>query len=266
MANGTQWLAGRTALVTGATGGLGREIARELARSGCALALSARNRERLEQQACDLRERYGIPVKCFPCDLSLPDAAGALAAAVRSAGLPVDVLVNNAGFGYDAPFVESDLGRQRALLQTNDVALMDLTREFAPAMRDRRCGWVLNVASVAGFLPGPYMATYYASKAFVQSFSIALRAELAPCGVHVTALCPGPVRTPFWDNADAGGTLLARMAIDAPKVAKAGVRALRSNRAICAPGLSAKAVVFGSRLLPRQAIARIAARLQKPAR
>ena len=159
--------------------------------------------------------------------------------------------MNNAGFGYDAPFAESSLERQRALVQTNDMALMEFCHAFAPGMAERGHGGILNVASVAGFVPGPYMSTYYASKAFVQSFSSALHMELRPYGVHVTALCPGPVRTPFWDNADAGGTALARMTISAPRVARAAIRALGCNRLLCCPGVLAKVIVFGSRLVPR---------------
>ena len=172
--------------------------------------------------------------------------------------------MNNAGFGYDAPFAESSLERQRALVQTNDMALMELCHAFAPGMAERGHGGILNVASVAGFVPGPYMSTYYASKAFVQSFSSALHMELRPYGVHVTALCPGPVRTPFWDNADAGGTALARMTISAPRVARAAIRALGCNRLLCCPGVLAKVIVFGSRLVPRTWAAAAASALQKP--
>ena len=183
---------------------------------------------------------------------------------MQAANLQVETLVNNAGFGYDAPFAESSLERQRALVQTNDMALMELCHAFAPDMAERGHGGILNVASVAGFVPGPYMSTYYASKAFVQSFSSALHMELRPYGVHVTALCPGPVRTPFWDNADAGGTALARMTISAPRVARAAIRALGCNRLLCCPGVLAKVIVFGSRLVPRTWAAAAASALQKP--
>lgn len=144
------------------------------------------------------------------------------------------------------------------------MALMELCHAFAPGMVARGHGGILNVASVAGFVPGPYMSTYYASKAFVQLFSSALHMELRPRGVHVTALCPGPVRTPFWDNADAGGTALARMTISAPRVARAALRALGCNRLLCCPGVLAKFIVFGSRFVPRTWAAAAAAALQKP--
>lgn len=200
------------ALVTGATGGIGRELCAQLARECGTLALVGRDRHKLEELVKDLAERFDVDTHVFVADFARPGTVDALASQVQAANLQVETLVNNAGFGYDAPFAESGLERQRALVQTNDMALMELCHAFAPGMAERGHGGILNVASVAGFVPGPYMSTYYASKAFVQSFSSALHMELRPYGVHVTALCPGPVRTPFWDNADAGGTALARLA------------------------------------------------------
>ena len=252
------------ALVTGATGGIGRELCAQLARECGTLALVGRDRGKLEELAKDLVERFDVDAHVFVADFAQPGAVDALASQVQAANLQVETLVNNAGFGYDAPFTESSLERHRALVQTNDMALMELCHAFAPGMAARGHGGILNVASVAGFVPGPYMSTYYASKAFVQSFSSALHMELRPHGVHVTALCPGPVRTPFWDNADAGGTALARMTISAPRVARAAIRALGCNRLLCCPGVLAKVIVFGSRFVPRTWAAAAAAALQKP--
>ncbi len=252
------------ALVTGATGGIGRELCAQLARECGTLALVGRDRGKLEELAKDLAERFDVDTHVFVVDFARPGEVDALASQVQAANLQVETLVNNAGFGYDAPFAESGLERQRALVQTNDMALMELCHAFAPDMAERGHGGILNVASVAGFVPGPYMSTYYASKAFVQSFSSALHMELRPYGVHVTALCPGPVRTPFWDNADAGGTALARMTISAPRVARAAIRALGCNRLLCCPGVLAKVIVFGSRLVPRTWAAAAASALQKP--
>ena len=252
------------ALVTGATGGIGRELCAQLARECGTLALVGRDRHKLEELAKDLAERFDVDTHVFVVDFARPGAVDALASQVQAANLQVETLVNNAGFGYDAPFAESSLERQRALVQTNDMALMEFCHAFAPGMAERGHGGILNVASVAGFVPGPYMSTYYASKAFVQSFSSALHMELRPYGVHVTALCPGPVRTPFWDNADAGGTALARMTISAPRVARAAIRALGCNRLLCCPGVLAKVIVFGSRLVPRTWAAAAASALQKP--
>ena len=252
------------ALVTGATGGIGRELCAQLACECGTLAIVGRNQEKLNELAKDLSERFDVSVRTFAADFAQPGAVDTLVAQVRAANLQVETLVNNAGFGYDAPFAQSDLARQQALVQTNDMALMELVHAFAPGMVERGHGGILNVASVAGFVPGPFMSTYYASKAFVQSFSSALHMELRPHGVHVTALCPGPVRTPFWDNADAGNTALARLTISAPRVAKAAVRALACNRLLCCPGMLAKFIVFGSRFIPRTWAAAAAAALQKP--
>ena len=254
------------ALVTGATGGIGRELCVQLACECGTLALVGRDRGKLEELAKDLAERFDVDTRVFVADFAQPGAVDALVSQVQAANLQVETLVNNAGFGYDAPFAESSLERQRALVQTNDMALMELCHAFAPGMAARGHGGILNVASVAGFVPGPYMSTYYASKAFVQSFSSALHMELRSHGVHVTALCPGPVRTPFWDNADAGGTALARMTISAPRVARAAIRALGCNRLLCCPGVLAKFIVFGSRFVPRTWAAAAAAALQKPKR
>ena len=252
------------ALVTGATGGIGRELCAELTRDHGVLALVGRSQDKLDELAKNLAERFGVDVHVFVADFAQPGAVDVLVAQVRAANLQVETLVNNAGFGYDAPFAESSLERQRALVQTNGMALMELCHAFAPGMAARGHGGILNVASVAGFVPGPYMSTYYASKAFVQSFSSALHMELRPHGVHVTALCPGPVRTPFWDNADAGGTALAKLTIGAPRVARAAIRALGCNRLLCCPGVLAKFIVFGSRFVPRTWAAAAAAKLQKP--
>ena len=251
------------ALITGATGGLGRSLSREFACEGQPLALVGRNRKKLAALADELASEFNVDVQVFAADFAEPSAAEALAAEVKAAGVQVETLVNNAGFGYDAPFAESDIARQRALVQTNDAALMELCHAFAPDMAARGHGGILNVASIAGFVPGPYMATYYASKAFVQSFSQALRVELKSYGVHVTALCPGPVRTPFWDNADAGNIALARLTLEAPRVARAAVRALGANKPICCPGFLAKFVVFGSRFVPRTWAANAAEALQR---
>lgn len=253
-----------TALVTGGASGIGWELARLFARDGADVALVGRNEGRLIEAAARLEYDFGVTAHAVVRDLSEPGAAACVANAVRERGLRIDALVNNAGFGYDAPFAQSDAARQRALVQTNDVALMELCLEFAPAMAKRGSGAILNVASIAGFMPGPFMATYYASKAFVQSFSLAIHEELAPFGVHVTALCPGPVGTNFWVAADAGHTALARLTLPASAVASAGYRALLRNKALCVPGALPKATVFASRLLPRVVLAKAAAALQKP--
>ena len=252
-------------LITGATGGLGREFARRFAAEGRPLVLAARSGASLDSLAGELRSRFGVAVDCVACDLSEPLAAQRLFDEAGRLGIEVDILVNNAGLAYDAPFMGSDPARQRALVQVDVAAPMELALLFGGLMAKRGRGGILNVASVASFMPGPGMATYYASKAFVRSLSEALRVELGGSGVHVCALCPGPVRTPFWDTAGAGHTLLAHMAVGPGRIVDAGMRSLRRNKAVCVPGVLWKATVFLTRFVPRGLVARIAAVLQRPA-
>lgn len=252
-------------LITGATGGIGREFAFQLAQKGDNLVLVGRNEETLAQLADKLKTEYYVDAHTITCDLSQAGAVDYLVGEVKAAGIEVETLVNNAGFGYDAAFIESDLSRQSALLQVNCLALMQLCYEFAIPMVERGHGNILNVASIAGFMPGPYMATYYASKAFVQSFSNALHVELEHTGVHVTTLCPGPVNTAFWNNAEAGtiGLAKAEMCVEPSFVVRDAMVALGKNRMMCVPGILAKATVFASRVMPRHTIAVMASRLQK---
>lgn len=250
-------------LITGATGGLGREFARQLADKGNDLVLVGRSEEKLHAMAAELERDHDIEALAFACDLSEPGAAQRLAADVRAAGVEVETLVNNAGFGYDSAFVKSDLARQTALVEVNCLALMQLCYEFAIPMVERGRGAILNVASIAGFMSGPYMSTYYASKAFVQSFSNSLHVELEGYGVKVTTLCPGPIDTPFFENADASSTNLAKPKIDPAYVVVHALADLERGKMMCVPGPVAKAVVFASRLLPRKAIALMAAGLNK---
>lgn len=255
----------QTALITGASGGIGHELVKLYAAEGCDLVLVARNREKLEEIAADMRATHGV--QAYECaeDLSDPAATKRIVAVMEAWGLEVDILVNNAGFGYDAAFVESDLARQRALLQVNVMALMELSHEFGSLMAKRGHGAILNVASVAGFMPGPYMATYYASKAFVQSFSQALHTELGSSGVAVTALCPGPVRTEFWNTADvADASPFVHLAATPKSVAASGYRALRRDKVLCMPGIMPKILVFLMRLAPRSWVRGCVALLQYP--
>lgn len=254
----------KTALVTGGASGLGLELARQCAALGLDVVLVGRNEDALVEAAATLECELGVTSYVIVQDLSEEGAAAKVAARTRELGLTIDVLVNNAGFGYDATFVESDPARQRSLILTNNLALVELCLEFAPGMSERKCGGILNVASVAGFLPGPSMATYYASKAFVQSFSQSIHVELRRRGVHVTALCPGPVRTDFWERADAGHTPISRCALDAPFVASVGFEAFTRNKALCVPGAFAKAIVLATRVAPRACMAKTAALLQRP--
>ena len=222
-----------TALVTGASDGLGAEIARILAKEGFDLLLVARSEARLQALKEEVEASFGIEAHTFPADLSREDAALDVYDYVLGRGLRVDVLVNNAGFGDSGAFHESDWQRQRDMVQVNVVALMQLTRLLAPHMVERGCGMVLNLSSVAAFSAGPYMSVYYATKAYVLSFSEALSEELAGTGVTVTALCPGPTATGFESAASMGtSSTMFRHAASAAEVARDGYAAMRMGKAV----------------------------------
>ena len=254
----------RTALITGATGGLGFELARRFANDNYSLVLVGRDEQKLQAAARDLLGEFGTKVQIIVEDLSTEGAADRVAAEVEARGIQVDALVNDAGFGYGERFIDSDEQRQKDLLQVNVATLTELCRKFAPGMVERHSGAILNVASIAGFMGGPFLSTYYASKAYVQTFTQALHAELRTSGVHVTALCPGPVRTPFWKNADADKTLLAHLTARPQSVARAAYRALRVNKTLCIPGIFPKIVVFLTRLVPRSWMAYCSGAMQYP--
>ncbi len=186
-----------TVLVTGASEGIGLELARLFARDGCRLALVARRAERLDALAVELRGRFGAAAAVIPADLADPGAPDGILAALRARSMEVDVLVNDAGYGVYGPFASTDLGAEIGLIQVNVASLTHLTKLLLPGMLRRGRGRILNVSSTAAFQPGPLMAVYYATKAYVQSFSEALSDELEGSGVTVTALCPGPTATGF---------------------------------------------------------------------
>jgi len=261
---GVSRVARATALVTGASGGIGLELAREAAADGYDLVLVARSREPLEALAEELRGKHGAAARVIAKDLADPAAPAEIVAELERAGARVDVLVNNAGFGTWGRFAELDPEVELAMLRVNVVALVQLTRLFLPAMVSRGAGRVLNVASTAGFAPGPLMAVYYASKAFVLSFSEALGAELAGSGVTVTALCPGPTRTGFQAAAKMeGARLVSGLAPmhDAAWVARAGWRGAMRGTRVVVPGLLNKLSVHAPRFGPRRLVAAITHRL-----
>ena len=218
---------GRTALVTGASSGIGEALAREHARHGGALVLAARRRERLEALAEELRAQDGTEVTVMTTDLANPGATRKLFDDCERAELQIDVLINNAGFGGHGRFLDRDLDDDRRMMQLNMVALTELCHLFMPGMVERGWGRVLNVGSTAGFLPGPLQAVYCASKAYVNSFSQALAQELKGTGVHVTVLCPGPVKTEFVQAADLEGLEAFKRAPGPQGVAKKGYAAMR---------------------------------------
>jgi hypothetical protein len=252
------------ALVTGASGGIGEEIARALAGRGHDLLLVARSAARLSALAEELAGAHGIRARALAADLGRGEEPDRLARALAAEGAAVDVLVNNAGFGLHGPFLRTDGARELEMIQLNVVALTRLTKVLLPGMVARRRGRVLNVASTAGFAPGPFMAVYYATKAYVVSFSEALAEELRGSGVTVTALCPGATRTGFAGAAGMEDSVLFRRGVvmDAAAVARAGVEGMMAGRAVVIPGIANKALVASIRISPRSLVRRITRRMQ----
>jgi short-subunit dehydrogenase len=241
----------RVTLVTGASAGIGAELARVFASKGHRLALVARRADRLTALAAEIAAAGGKSAIMIPCDLEQADAGDRIAAALAAEGVEVEYVVNNAGFGLFGPAVELDRVEQLGIIAVNIRAVTDLSLRFAEHLI-RHKGGILNVASIAGFLPGPGMAVYYASKAYVLSLTEALRAELGPRGVRVTALCPGPVPTEF--QARAGfkpGFDSAVLDVSPAAVARAAYRGLMDNKRAVLPGFGIKVVPLMLRLFPR---------------
>jgi short-subunit dehydrogenase len=245
-------MATETVLITGASSGIGLELAKLFAADKSTLVLVARRADRLRQLAEELQAAHGTAVRVLPHDLADPEAPQALFKELRNAGVSVDVLVNNAGFGARGPLATLDTQRQLDMLQVNVEALTHLTRLFLPGMLERRRGAILNVGSVAGFLPGPNTAIYYATKAYVLSLTEALAAELAGTGVRMTLLAPGATATEFATAAGYPGP--RRDAMDPAKVARAGYEGLRAGKVLVVPGFKNRAAVLAVRLLPRAVV------------
>jgi short-subunit dehydrogenase len=254
----------RCALITGASTGIGYEFAKLFARDGSGLVVVARNGQRLAEVKAELEQQFHVPVTVVPKDLALAQAPDELFAELQRERIEVDVLVNNAGFGTHGPFAEADPASQLQMMQVNMAALTHLTRLFLPGMIARTSGRILNVASTAAFQPGPLMAVYYASKAYVLSFSEALANELRGTGVTVTALCPGPTRTNFQNRAGVGDTLLARSGVaDAASVARTGYRGLMAGKTVVIPGTRNRILAFTVRWLPRSLVIRAVRNIQE---
>lgn len=250
-------------LVTGASSGIGRELARCFAADGCRLILTARRQAELEELAGELRVRHGSDATVIPADLAATGGVDVLVAALREKNLSPDVLVNNAGFGARGEFTALSRERIDSMLAVNVRALTLLARELLPAMRERKRGGLLNVASTAAFQPGAYMAAYYASKAYVLSLSEALYVECRSDRVTVTCLCPGPTATGFSAEAGMGGSLLFKLGkMDAATVARAAHDGFRRGRALVVPGVRNKFGVQALRVSPRAVVRRLVARLQ----
>jgi len=251
---------GRAALVTGASAGLGEEFARLLAADGCDLILVARRRDRLEQLAAELRESRRISALVIAADLGRADEVERVIEEVRAAGSPVEFLINNAGHGNVAVFAQSDLAAQLSMVDVNVRALVRLTHAFLPEMISRGRGRILNIGSTAGFQPGPGAAVYYASKAFVNSFTEALSYELKGTGVTATLSCPGATATEFASVAGSGGTRLFKSGVmSSSRVAAEAYRAMLQGRPMVVHGWRNKLLGFSVRLGPRSVVRAIAA-------
>lgn len=254
-----------TALITGASVGIGRELARVFAENGHDLVLVARNNEQLQQVAAECQSLGTIKARVVPKDLSLPNAAREIFDELKRDHVVVNTLVNNAGIGNYGLFAEVDLDADLRLLQVNVVALTALSKLFLREMLARRSGRIMNVASMAAFQAGPLMSTYYASKAYVLHFSEAIANECAGRGVVVSALCPGPVQTEFQARAGISGSRLfkGKATMDARTVALAGYHGLMRGKRIVVPGVSNKLLLQVSRLAPRRFATYIAGRMNK---
>ena len=225
-----------------------------MSKRGHRLVLAARRKERLEELAKKLGNARAVAI-----DLSKANAALKLMDDLTANGETVDLLVNNAGFGLIGQFAELDAKRERQMIDLNAGVLTDLCRAVAPDMIERRSGGIINVASTAAFQPGPKMAVYFATKAFVLSLTEALHEELKPHGIKVSCLCPGPTRTEFGDVAGFGGNgLFDRVAMNAAEVVETGLKGLDSNHAVVVPGWTNKVVAASTRFAPRPIVRKIA--------
>jgi len=253
-----------TALVTGASAGLGRDYARLFAADGHDVVLVARRRERLDELAREIGSTASVTAHVVALDLADPDAPRRLHDELRARGIAIDFLVNNAGFGTTGPFAAADAAKQLEMVQVNVTVLLELTRLLLPDMLARGRGRILNIGSTAGFQPGPFMAVYYASKAFVNSFTEALAYELSGTGVTATVSCPGATATEFAGHAGNAESWLFRLgAADSMVVAREGYAAMMAGKPMVVHGLTNKLSVQAVRLSPRAAVLGIAARLNR---
>ncbi len=255
----------RTVLITGGSGGIGLELAKVFARHGHDLVLVARNRDTLEAAAGVIEGKFAITAHVYAADLSRPEAPDEIFDFLHNEQIPTEILVNNAGFGQGGEFADTDVQRELDMIQVNITALTHLTKLFLPPMIKRRSGKILNVASTAAFQAGPLMAVYYATKAYVVSFSEAIAEELRDTGVTVSALCPGPTKTGFADAAEMGNSRLftAFGVADAADVAEYGYESLMRGKRLAIHGMRNKIVAQSNRLAPRALSARLARMAQE---
>ncbi len=257
----------KIALITGASAGLGEQFAHLFARDGHDVILVARSGDRLEELAGKLRQSHSVEAHVLPADLTEPGAARRLFEQVEARGLEVEFLVNNAGFGSNGAFLELELEREVSMVQLNCTALLELTHLFARPMRERGHGRILNIASTAGFQPGPYMATYFATKAFVVSFSEALAHELKDSGVSVTTYCPGATHTEFASRAgNDKSRLFQRSGVaQASDVAEDAYKAMMQGKVLAVHGMLNWLGMQSVRIGPRATVRALAANLNQKA-
>ena len=257
-----------TALVTGASSGIGLELATLLAKNRHGVVLVARGKDRLDGIARGLTEEFGVAATVLPADLADPAAPLDVFLALAERKVAIDVLVNDAGFGVYGFFADTPLEKELAMIQVNVAALTHLTKLFLPGMLERRRGRILNVASTAAFQPGPLMAVYYATKAYVLSFSEALGNETAGSGVTVTALCPGPTLTDFQRRADfkRPRPLPGPLVMDAAAVARAGYEGMMRGKRVVVPGAANRVFVQALRATPRNLATAISRKIRDPKR
>jgi len=253
------------ALITGASTGIGAALSDVFAEHGHDLILIARNREKLQARAIAIQEKFGVKVAWFTEDLADPGGPARVHRTVSAEGLEVECLVNNAGVGLFGKFAMTDLDKELKMIQLNVTSLVELTKRFLPGMTQRRSGKILNVASTAAFVPGPWMSIYYATKAFVLSFSDAINYELRPSGITVTTLCPGPTESEFKVRAGSQRSrLFEAFVMDAPTVARAGYDGMMRGKTLVVPGLRNKLIPVAARLTPRSLIATLSHRAARP--
>ena len=258
------FLAPKTALITGASSGIGLELAHLFAQDSYRLVLVARNRGALHELADELQSRYSITIRISPKALAHPASPAELYQELQEAGIVLDVLVNNAGFGGSGRFADTDWNNEAEMIQVNIAALTHLTKLFLPQIRARE-GKLLNVASVAAFQPGPFMAVYYASKAYVLHFTEALAEELSGTGMTVTCLCPGPVKTNFQQRAHLGDTGMATssLLVDVREVARLGYEGMKQGKRLVIPGWKNRLLVQMLRVSPRSMVTKMVSRIQE---
>jgi len=256
-----------TALITGASGGIGYELAKLFAKDRINLVLVARSREKLEEFASELQQKHSITAKVLAIDLSQSSAPEEAFLFTEKEGIGIDYLVNNAGFGIRDGFASTDTNQILEMIHLNIAALTHLTKLYLPRMLQQKSGKILNVASTAAFQPGPWMAVYYATKAYVLSFSEALSNELNKTGVTVTTLCPGPTPTGFQKRAGAQNIQLMKSkmvpALNAEAVAKQGYEGMMKEKKVIIPGFMNRLLAIGARVGPRDWSTAIAGSLNK---